>query len=250
MAASKVYVGNLDFKVAEEELEKVMNEAGRVVSVDMAKGRQGYSKGFALVEYENAKDAERAIRLLNDRQLGSRPIFVREDRGSERPPREEREERRSAPAAASTGRRGGNNNREESVVLPTLPIFSLFAFVLMIVVVSFMSEISRGVPLGRMSRIFSVMLVRSFVLTSLRIVMAVLVASLLSSSRRLLLPLMPSSVSMIPSSRVDVSSFVRTTTPLAMLLLLAIAAPPTTTTRILVPSQYLLTFLFRSNNQQ
>lgn len=114
MAASKVYVGNLDFKVAEEELEKVMNEAGRVVSVDMAKGRQGYSKGFALVEYENAKDAERAIRLLNDRQLGSRPIFVREDRGSERPPREEREERRSAPAAASTGRRGGNNNREES----------------------------------------------------------------------------------------------------------------------------------------
>jgi RNA recognition motif-containing protein len=87
MAATKVYVGNLDFKIEKEELTKVMGEAGHVVNVDLALGRQGFSKGFALVEYETAKDAERAIRILNDRQLGSRPIFVREDRGSERPAR-------------------------------------------------------------------------------------------------------------------------------------------------------------------
>ena len=89
MAANKVYVGNLDFKVSDEQLEGFMGDAGRVTNLDLARGANGYSKGFALVEYETPEEAERAIKLLNDKQLGSRPVFVREDRGEGKPGRRE-----------------------------------------------------------------------------------------------------------------------------------------------------------------
>jgi len=91
MVVTKVYVGNLDFKVSEAELEKVMQEAGEVVDINLARNGNGNSKGFAIVEYSDSTSAEKAITQLKNRQLGLRPIMVREDRGPpEVKPREPR----------------------------------------------------------------------------------------------------------------------------------------------------------------
>jgi RNA recognition motif-containing protein len=93
MAANKVYVGNLDFKVSDEELETFMGQAGHVTNLDLARSANGNSKGFALVEYETAEEADRAVKQLNDKELGSRSVFVREDRGPGNPAKKERRPR-------------------------------------------------------------------------------------------------------------------------------------------------------------
>ena len=52
------YVGNLNYRVKEEELAKAMGAYGPVTSVKVIKDREtGKSKGFAFVEMENAEDA-------------------------------------------------------------------------------------------------------------------------------------------------------------------------------------------------
>ncbi len=83
IANCRVYVGNLDFKVTSEELERVMADAGTVVKTDVVKGTNGFSKGFALVEFSDVAGAENAISTLGDRKVGERAIFVREDREPE-----------------------------------------------------------------------------------------------------------------------------------------------------------------------
>jgi RNA recognition motif-containing protein len=117
MVVSKVYVGNLDFKVTEAELERVMQEAGPVSSVTLAKSGNGNSKGFAIVEYSDSASAEKAISQLKDRQLGQRPIMVREDRGPAEPrvrepraPRAEAAEQREPRAPRAP--RAENEQRE------------------------------------------------------------------------------------------------------------------------------------------
>ena len=59
-----------------------MRTAGEVVYADVFLDHMGRSKGCGIVEYENAEDAQNAIKSLNDSKIGTtnRLIFVREDR--------------------------------------------------------------------------------------------------------------------------------------------------------------------------
>src|SRR5882757_1047017 len=77
--AQKLYVGNLAFSMTSEELGKVFGEHGTVVSAKVITEREtGRSRGFGFVEYDNRTAGETAIRELNGKNIGGRPLVVRE----------------------------------------------------------------------------------------------------------------------------------------------------------------------------
>lgn len=79
--ARKLYVGNLPYDTAEQDLQSLFAGAGTVESVnvmrDMATGR---ARGFAFVEMASDEDAQTAIAQLNNHELGGRTLTVNEAR--------------------------------------------------------------------------------------------------------------------------------------------------------------------------
>ena len=79
--AGKLYVGNLPYDTDEQALQTLFAGAGTVETVsvmrDMATGR---ARGFAFVEMASDEDAQKAISMLNDHDLGGRNLMVNEAR--------------------------------------------------------------------------------------------------------------------------------------------------------------------------
>ena len=85
----KVYIGNLEFSVTEEELKQAIEEKGITVKevkiiTDKFSGR---SKGFSFVEMSSDEEGEKAIEKFNGHKMEERTIIVNEarpmtDRGS------------------------------------------------------------------------------------------------------------------------------------------------------------------------
>ena len=74
---SKLYVGNLPYSAAEEELSALFGQAGTVTSVAIIKDREtGRSKGFAFVEMSSDAEAQKAISIVNGQSLGGRDLRV------------------------------------------------------------------------------------------------------------------------------------------------------------------------------
>jgi cold-inducible RNA-binding protein len=77
----KLYVGNLPYDTAEDQLQELFAQAGAVESVkvmrDMATGR---ARGFAFVEMSSDDEAQQAISKLNSYELGGRALTVNEAR--------------------------------------------------------------------------------------------------------------------------------------------------------------------------
>jgi RNA recognition motif-containing protein len=74
-----IYVGNLDFKVTEDDLRSAFGAYGQVDNVTILKDRDtGQPRGFGFVEMANDEEAERAIQGMNGAQLGNRAINVNE----------------------------------------------------------------------------------------------------------------------------------------------------------------------------
>ncbi len=89
-----IYVGNLDFKVTEDELRQAFSAYGQVDNVTILKDRDtGQPRGFGFVEMANNEEAQKAITGMNGAQLGSRALNVNEARPKE--------------ARAGAGGRGG-----------------------------------------------------------------------------------------------------------------------------------------------
>jgi len=102
---SKLYVGNLPYNITEDELRALFAQAGEVKEVAVITDRAtGRSKGFGFVEMTTQAEAEKAIQLLNDHDMGGRPLKV----SMARP----REERGSAGPRSRGGRRGGGRDEE------------------------------------------------------------------------------------------------------------------------------------------
>jgi len=73
----KLYVGNLPYNVAEEELRELFSSYGEVSSVDVIMDRfTGQSKGFGFVEMPSNSEADQAIKALNEKPLKGRTIKV------------------------------------------------------------------------------------------------------------------------------------------------------------------------------
>ena len=74
-----IYVGNLNYRVRENDLKNVMERFGTVDYVKVVKDREtGRSKGFAFVEMPNDEDARRAIEELNEKDLDGRKMIIKE----------------------------------------------------------------------------------------------------------------------------------------------------------------------------
>jgi len=78
----RVYVGNLSWDVAWQDLKDHMREAGEVSHAEVIKEADGRSKGFGIVEYATYDEAQDAIETLTETELKGRTIYVREDRES------------------------------------------------------------------------------------------------------------------------------------------------------------------------
>jgi len=74
---NKLYVGNLPYKMSEEELKQTFSQAGTVISARIINdANTGRSKGFGFVEMENQQMAEKAIEVLNGLDLEGRALRV------------------------------------------------------------------------------------------------------------------------------------------------------------------------------
>ena len=76
-----IYVGNLDFKVNEDDLKRIFEDYGTVSSAKIIIDKyNGRSKGFGFVIMDDADESKNAIRELNGATLESREIVVNEAR--------------------------------------------------------------------------------------------------------------------------------------------------------------------------
>lgn len=76
-----IYVGNLDFRLSEDDLEKVFSEFGAVESVNIISDKfSGRSKGFGFVTMEDKEEGLKAIEELHGTTLNDRDMVVNEAR--------------------------------------------------------------------------------------------------------------------------------------------------------------------------
>ncbi|MBN2651135.1 MAG: RNA-binding protein [Spirochaetales bacterium] len=74
---NKIYAGNLNFSLTEDELGDAFAEFGNVNSVNIIMDRfTNQSKGFAFIEMESEEEAAAAINGLNGRSLKNRELKV------------------------------------------------------------------------------------------------------------------------------------------------------------------------------
>jgi RNA recognition motif-containing protein len=100
-----IYVGNLPFSAAEDELKELFSAYGQVDSVSLIKDKYtGQSRGFGFVEMPNLKEAQAAVAGLNGKEFMGRNLTVNPAK-----PREERKD-----SYSSGGSRGYDNKRRST----------------------------------------------------------------------------------------------------------------------------------------
>jgi RNA recognition motif-containing protein len=101
--AKNIYVGNLPWKLSDEELQAMFQEHGSVRRAQVITDREtGRSRGFGFVEMEDDAEAQRAIDALNGADCQGRPLTVNEARQ-----REDRAPRSNGGSRGSFGGGGG-----------------------------------------------------------------------------------------------------------------------------------------------
>lgn len=79
-----IFVGNLNYQVTEEYLQKLFSEFGEVKSVKVVMDEHiKRSRGFAFVEMSETLCGELAIAKLHDLNLHYRPMVVKQARPPE-----------------------------------------------------------------------------------------------------------------------------------------------------------------------
>lgn len=107
--STKLFVGNLDFKVTENDLQDAFAAHGTVVEANLVTDRTtGRPRGFAFVTMSTPEEAQKAIEALNGKDMGGRALNVSIAR-----PREERSggERRGYGGGGRGGPGGGRRER-------------------------------------------------------------------------------------------------------------------------------------------
>lgn len=75
--SKRLYVGNLPYNFSSQDLEEVFHQVGEVISAKIILDREsGRSKGFAFVEMATAELGEKAIKLLNEKEISGRAMKV------------------------------------------------------------------------------------------------------------------------------------------------------------------------------
>ena len=83
-----IYVGNLSYRMNDEELEAVFLKFGAVKSAKVIMDREtGKSKGFGFIEMEDSSAGTKAIEALNGNESEGRTLRVNEAKPREERPR-------------------------------------------------------------------------------------------------------------------------------------------------------------------
>lgn len=91
MNPAKLFVGNVSYQTAENDLRAYFASAGQVVTCSLMLDKfSGKSRGFAFVEYGSAEEAAKAIEMFHEKEFQGRALAVnvarpREDRAPRRP---------------------------------------------------------------------------------------------------------------------------------------------------------------------
>jgi RNA recognition motif-containing protein len=86
-----IYVGNLSYRMTEDELREAFAAFGEVSSAKIIMDREtGRSKGFGFVEMPVQAEGEEAIKALNEKEFAGRNMRVNEARPREDRPRRQR----------------------------------------------------------------------------------------------------------------------------------------------------------------
>ncbi len=100
---TNIYVGNLAFDAADDDLRSAFEQYGEVTSVNIIMDREtGRSRGFAFVEMADGENAADAIENLNGTAICGRNVTVNEAR-----PREKRGGGGGGGGGGGRGGRGG-----------------------------------------------------------------------------------------------------------------------------------------------
>ncbi len=77
----RLYIGNLNFMTEEQTLRDLFSECGEVTKVDIIIDHNTtVSRGFAFMDMSTPDEAQKAIDILNGREVDGRPIVVNEAR--------------------------------------------------------------------------------------------------------------------------------------------------------------------------
>lgn len=72
----KLYVGGLDYHLAEANLREIFGAFGELERVELHRDEQGVSKGYAFLHFRKGEDGRRCIETMDGFELAGRPIRV------------------------------------------------------------------------------------------------------------------------------------------------------------------------------
>src|SRR5262245_16288033 len=94
MNQNRLFVGNLSYQTAENDLQDYFSQAGAVISVNLMLDKMtGKSRGFAFVEFATPEEANKAVEQFHEKEFQGRALTVNVAR-----PKEERATRSSGGA--------------------------------------------------------------------------------------------------------------------------------------------------------
>lgn len=70
-----VFVRSLSYDTTEDSIREFFSECGGLSSVRLGKDAEGYSKGFAFVEFESSEFSAKAV-ALSGSELDGRSLFI------------------------------------------------------------------------------------------------------------------------------------------------------------------------------
>lgn len=74
--SNTIYVGNLNYRMSEQELADVFAEFGKVSEAKIIQDRAtGRSRGFGFVSFDSDDEAQRALEM-NGKEVNGRSLFV------------------------------------------------------------------------------------------------------------------------------------------------------------------------------
>lgn len=77
--SKKLFVGNIEWGVTDEELKNLFAEYGEIEEAIVVKDKfSGRSKGFGFVTFVKDEDAEKAMKEVEGKDLNGRPLSVNE----------------------------------------------------------------------------------------------------------------------------------------------------------------------------
>src|SRR6266446_2357971 len=86
MNQNRLFVGNLSYQTAENDLQDYFSQAGAVTSVNLMLDKvTGKSRGFAFIEFATSEEASKAVEQFHNKEFQGRALRVNVAR-----PKEER----------------------------------------------------------------------------------------------------------------------------------------------------------------